>query len=511
LVLSALSLVGGHFFNRRWDRAVLFFVVLSLLGFGAWALMMTGMLGATDWANADNTSNVMSRYAAAYSIGLAILWIASLGVTYRDASRPNDGLLHRWSKIGVVAAVGLSLLCTWTLTAQALSYSQTVLWTSDQPTGPATESVSRSSLRNSDPYNFQNYLRFGRGPGSSGEPTKPPAGDGYLRGRFVYAGKPVEGITLKLALNDKHETDVITTDVDGVFTVRVPPGEWRVNRVMTQSWKGKPEQGDFIVVTGREPKLGNGKYDSYFWLNEQPLKVIVENIPTPPQMNFEIRDQVKLVWPPLGREGVPGNASNDVISWEAYPGAHDYQIKIINLKRDGDTTYHHEVTTRRLKGVTQFPLSKLESVENKEGEKEYQVSVWAFARDGTYLSSSEEFRNSVFVLKDKEFVREEERALIPGPLDAKKLETLRANNDRIEAIEVLLKDDLVGEAERLLGKIQGATDLGKKKSITGYLLAKQGKCQEANRLFADALSEAGTNCVPVYYRAKCPKNQTKKD
>jgi hypothetical protein len=506
LLLSALTLVGGHFFNRRWDRAVLFFVVLSLLGYGAWALMMTGMLGSTDWANIENAANMMSRYTAVYSIGLVILWLVSLGVTYRDANRPNDGLLHHWSKAGVVAAIGLSLLCAWTLTSQAFSYSRTALSSSDQPSEQRAEGVSRSTFRNSSPYNFQHFISFGRSTGSSSQPAKPPAGDGYLQGRFVYAGKPAEGITLQLVLNDKYETGVITTDADGVFTVRVPSGEWQVNRVMTQGWKGKPEKGDFLIVTGREPKLGNGKYDSYFWVNEKPIKLIVDNAPTAPQMHFEIRDQVQLTWPPSDQRSVPGNVSDGVISWAAYPEAHEYQVSITNLVREGNTTRYHEVTTRRLKGVTQFPLSKLESVENKEGDKEYQVTVWAFAGDGTFLSSSERFSDNVFVLKNKELVREEERNLVSGPLDAEKLEALRANNHRIEAVEVLLKDDLVDEAERLLGKIRGSADPGRKKSITGFLMAKRGKCQEASRLFAEALSEAGTNCVPEHYWVKCPKN-----
>jgi hypothetical protein len=503
LALSALSLVGGHFFNRRWDRAVLFFVALLILGIATWVLMTVGMNAATKSSDAKAVLETMSSYWAAFGDGVLILWLASLGLSYHDARRPDDTMQYRWSKSGMAAAVGLSLICGVFLFIMAVAFSGT------NPTNLRTtrtfERTSTSSFRHSDLHNFSHFLYFGRGSDPSSQLTKPPAGDGYLRGRFVYAGKPVEGITLQLALNDKYETDVITTDADGVFTVRVPPGEWHVNRVMTQGWKGKPEQGDFLIVTGREPKLGNGKYDSYFWINEQPIKIAVENTPAAPQMNFEIRDQVKLVWPPLDRKSVPGNVSNDVISWTAYPEAHEYQINVSNVKREGNTTSYHEVTTRRLKGITQFPLSKLESVANKEGEKEYQVSVWAFAKDGSFLSSSERFRDSVFVLKDKELVRDEERNLISGPLDAEKLEALRSNNKRIDAIEVLLKDGLLDEAGRLLGKIQGFTDPGKKKAITGYLLAKQGKCKEANRLFTEALSEASTTCVPEYYRAKCPK------
>jgi len=500
LALSALSLVGGHFFNRRWDRALLFFVALLILGIVTWVLMTVGMRGATESTDAKDIFEVMSRYWTAFGSGVLILWLASLGMSYHEARRPNDTMQYRSSKSGIVAAVGLSLICGGFLLIMAVAFSGSIT----RMSGPV-ERTSTSSFRHSGLHNFQHFLSFGRGSDPSSQLPKPPVGDGYLRGRFVYAGKPVEGITLQLALNDKHETDVITTDADGVFTVRVPPGEWHVNRVMTQGWKGKPEKGDFLIVTGHEPKLGNGKYDSHFWINEQPTKIIVENAPTAPQMNFEIRDQVKLIWPPSDHKSVPGNVSNDVISWTAYPEAHEYQINVTNLKRDGNTTYYHEVMTKRLKGITQFPLSKLESVENKDSEKEYQVTVWAFAKDGTFLSSSEKYRDSVFVLKDKELVRDEERNLIPGPLDAEKLEALRSNNKRIEAIEVLLKDSLINEAQRLLGKIQGFTDPGKKKAITGYLLAKQGKCKEANHLFTEALSEASTTCVPEYYRAKCPK------
>jgi predicted negative regulator of RcsB-dependent stress response len=81
----------------------------------------------------------------------------------------------------------------------------------------------------------------------------------------------------------------------------------------------------------------------------------------------------------------------------------------------------------------------------------------------------------------------------------------RVNDRRLEAAEVLLKEDLFDEAEKVLATVNGDVDSNRQSAISGYLLAKRGRCEEANQLFAKVECETGDTCVPDSYRAACAK------
>lgn len=261
-----------------------------------------------------------------------------------------------------------------------------------------------------------------------------------------------------------------------------------------------------MVVTGTEPKLAGGEYDENYWINREGMKVAVSDQVSDPQLHFTIRKRIAITWPKADPKPIPTTLAEGSIAWDPYPGAETYLMRISDVRRESDTSTAYYPVTKRLTGSTRFPLAKLAAAPGDK-EEEYEVKVTAFAKDGTLLSkSSEHFEGNTFVLTDKQqLATDAERKFVRGGLSANELQEIRANNRRIDAIEVLLKDGMVNEAERLLRKVDGAVDPGKKMAISGYVMAKRRRCAEANKLFTRALSEGGRPCVPDYYRAGCPE------
>src|SRR5581483_4230672 len=157
-----------------------------------------------------------------------------------------------------------------------------------------------TALSSSDQRDFSQYLYLGGYPGVDRDRPRPPAGSGFLRGRFLYDDKPAVGVTFSLTLNGRYETEKLTTDMRGEFVLRLPIGQWSVNRVATYQWPDRPQDGSFIITTGAEPKLENGQYDKHYRLRSEGIKVAVMNSAEAPQLTVTIRKRVVIAWPPAG-------------------------------------------------------------------------------------------------------------------------------------------------------------------------------------------------------------------
>lgn len=475
---------------------------LALLAFwiiGIYASMTFRLSDVAEMTDADQMLNMMSRHWTIGAVGTVVLWGLSLFTALLDTRRSTATFVDRWTISGLVGAVGFSLLAT---AALFVEFSLFGAFGGVEVDGDETPvNTARRA-----PANFYRYVQLGHYQGAK-EPTPAPTGDSYLTGRFEFEGKPADGVQLSLVLNGKYETAKVTTDADGEFHVRLPRGEWYVSRVITHEWQeSPPADGDFVLVTGHEPKLVEGRYDDNYWLQSKGIPVQVGDRPPQPQLRFTIRNGVALRWPDADAQGTETTVDDGVIVWDPYAGANTYLVRIVEIEREGRTTSYHEVATRPVVGATNFPLKQLQVLPSADAKKEYEVSVVAFDEAGNLLSQSERFGGGSFVLSDgKQLVREPER--MPGSehFDPKELQQVHDNNRRIEAAAVLLKDGLDKDAERLLGKIQGKVDPGKQAAVTGYLMAVRGRCAEANRLFAQAQAAAGAGCVPDYYRAGCKK------
>ncbi len=347
-------------------------------------------------------------------------------------------------------------------------------------------------------------------PQSDSDLSGPPEGDGLLKGRFLFDGKPAKGISLNLTLNGKYETASVTTDEHGEFVFRVPSGTWYINRLVTRGWEAKPDGGPFMIVTGREPKLEDEESGPGPWRRGKGFKIEVDGErAAEPAVVFIVRPKVKVTWPGAEDEALPASAEDDEIRWKAYSEATDYRLSITAVTREGSVTSYREVTSKRLRSATQLALNTLDTMPGDGQETEYQVTVRAFSKDGTFLSESEryykghyfKFNGDLMLVMD----RDRDRELLGDELTPEAVARLRQDEERLEAAVVLIKDGLLEEAERVLAEIEGQASAGRKKAVTGYLAAQRGQCDRARKLLNDALADAGTNCVPDDYWGACAR------
>lgn len=506
LVMGALTLVGGHFVNRRWDRALLMFVLLILLGAGAYVAFTSAIMGAESGPGTVRiTGDLVSKYTRLYAAGLFALWLVSLAVTAWDAWRPGDWPT-RWSASAILGAIGLSAVCGFVLLSAASIWGVSLLYSTLPSSGPVAGADRDTSIWHEPSGSFRHYVYYGSLKGSPDALPTVPEGDGYLQGRFEINGEPVPGIELYAVLDETYKTRLATTDARGVFTFRVPPGDYSLSMVATETWRDQPAGGPYLIATGKEPVLpDHGTYSSRSHASRGGLKVSALEAPGEPAFTLSIRPQMKVLWPPKDAADQPVDAATATIQWEPHPGAQQYNVTISHVTRTGSGSRSWSgVVSKVVRGESSLPLSSLQTIP-ADNDMEYLVEVAAFDADGNYLSESAGWADeSSFVLAGRmQLIPDEHRTLLPGAT-ASDYEKIAENHRRITAIEVLAKDGLLDEAEALLGKLDGPMDPGRKSAVTGYLLALRGRCEEARALWSKAESAGGKACVPMPYREVCP-------
>lgn len=136
------------------------------------------------------------------------------------------------------------------------------------------------------------------------------AGPGKLVGRITESGKPVLGLRLRLALNGKVFSQWATSGNDGRYEISVPYGKYRIDGYSLDSAsanaalpgkldnpKNVHDSGVFTVAEGR-----NGK-----------------------ALDLDFVEPVKKVAP----QGEVSAAQPLIVSWEAYPGASEYRLQLV--------------------------------------------------------------------------------------------------------------------------------------------------------------------------------------
>lgn len=491
VLLTAFTGVGGHFLNQRWDRALLFiglFGFLMLLGFAVPFLSFYLNLPGT-WALAALVVSIL---------GTGILWLVSLAVTWRESSLKRLAPPLHWTFSAQLGATLASLLVTGMLTYAVIQSSLSLFAAkSFLSSGFALDTDGPLSQRSGK--NFWQYLALGGLSDSPDGLPAPPPGSGMLAGKFVYDGKPAAGVTLTLSLNGKYRATKLITDAQGLFTLKLAPGEWHINHVQTESWDERPDEGEFILLSGAEGRLHDNEYDRHPFLRGDGLKVTVSETPPVEPPTFTIRRRVALLWPGKEDKRVEATHKTGMIRWQAYPQATDYVVRIARVERQVRGASYIQAVTRRVSARTELALSDLRAVPGTASGQEYQVTVAAFASDGSFLSESEShWESQSFTLVDVKMLADDSLASASLAADLGEAEQ---NRKRLDAVQVLIEEGLLAEAEKALTKVRGATTPGTKEALTGYLRARQGRCAEATKLFDQAVATAGKTCVPKSWRA----------
>ncbi len=196
------------------------------------------------------------------------------------------------------------------------------------------------------------------------------------------------------------------------------------------------------------------------------------------------------------------------------------------MERYTNGARYYPTLSKRIANATELPLSTLPAVEAAGDRKEYLVTVYAFDREGNFLSESEpSMDSSTFKLPAGLALRE--RGALPRPdrpqandepggpkitIPAKTFERLVKETQRLQNDETLLyfntAEKLIAGgdttlARALLAKVKKAGAPGRKEALLGYAFAVEGKCTEAKEQFAAAIAHGGRECVIDRYRARC--------
>ena len=490
VLLTAFTGVGGHFLNQRWDRALLFIALFGFLMFLGFAVpLLSFYLNLTGvWVFATFIASVL---------GTGLLWLVSLAVTWRESSLQRLAPPLRWTFPARLGATLVSLLVTAML-AYAVMQSSLSLFAAKSFLGAgfATAADDHRSLRGGK--GFWQYLALGGLTDSSDALPAPPAGSGILAGKFVYEGKPAAGVTLTLSLNGKYRATGLITDAQGQFTLKLAPGEWHINHVQTDSWDERPDEGEFILLGGTEGRLKGNDYDRHASFRSAGLKVLVGEAPHTEPPTFTIRRRVALQWPGKDDKRVEATHKTGIIRWQAYPQATDYVVRIARVERRDRGASYFQMVARRVSAKTELTLADLRAVPGNASGHEYQVTVAAFATDGSFLSETESATDGQsFTLTDVQMLADDGLASVSSASD---LGEAIQNRKRLDAVQLLIEEGLLAEAEKTLAKVRGATTPGTKEALSGYLRARQGRCAEATKSFDQAVAVAGKTCVPESWR-----------
>jgi len=329
-----------------------------------------------------------------------------------------------------------------------------------------------------------------------------PEGDARLKVRFSYDQKPAVGVGFSLALNGKFATPMMTTDADGEAVIPLPFGQWNLNRMECRTWNAKPN-GDFLLVSGDEAKLGRTSLNElFFTFGDAGKSISLSKDKDPIQtVEIQIRDRMKVVWPSPNENKQNATVANSAIQWEPYPKAASYVVQINRVTHESarSTTYS-PIFHKQIDGGNSLALAQLPNAESDAPSKEYAVEIRAYGRNGSFLSETEH-SFSTFILTDNRVLVEYDPSE-GATFDANNVESRFKVQKALEAAAFLIGKEMFPEARKLLEQTDASALPGQVALINGYLDAAQGRCEEAEKHFRDA-TDLGETCIPESYRAGC--------
>lgn len=265
-----------------------------------------------------------------------------------------------------------------------------------------------------------------------------PEGKGYLTGKFLYNNKPAPGITFKMILNNIYRTDLIRTDNQGSFAIKLPPGKWFITLIQCRSWMNKPK-GRYILLSGDEKikeKVSWGDLYSCFYGTGKEV-LVTEEKPEKEQIILTINPRIKIKWPEMEISKQKATIANSKISWEPFPNAKIYGITIYRVSIEGGFPNYWPIIYTRISGTDSLPISKLPYIQDPVIQEEYAVAIEAYDDSGQLLSESDLFPGT-FILTDSNVLVEKG----PFALDYNQanIQQLYLDTKIINTIEILIKE-----------------------------------------------------------------------
>lgn len=482
VLLSALTLFGGHVFNRRPDRVLQIFGLLAVLG------IVYSALPSLVFRNAETfRMNDAFNITALVLIGIALF---SAALTWKDAKSPTPAALSLGSRLagGVVSLFGFILLAVATLMLVSTIGMQTRM---------ASESLPEPVYAVAT---LGGHVRYD-------ELKRAPKGPHPLRGRIVMAGKPVASAEVELQLNGAFNTDTLVTNKQGEFEIFLPAGPWTLNQVSVTMWHGAPKGAKLLLYSGHEPVRDSGYY-SRVTPEESPVRIDLPMRADIELPTFELRPSIVMTWPVAAEtdiskpsEAPMANVATDSIRWSPVPDAAEYEIQVRSVERKQGTMRTQTILMRRQSGAD-LPLASLPQQSSDSAEpSEYTVLVYAFDANGKVLSrTAEALDDHAFRLAGETRLAEEE--IYRSASSAEDSQYLQ-DMERLSLVHSLLEYQQIDAARAILKGVSDNVPAGHKAAAQGGIEAMTGNCAAAIPLLDRAEKEGGLGCAPEKYRAMC--------
>lgn len=375
--LSLVTVVGGHFYNRRPYKGVLFLVIMVMF---PWVLPS---LTSTLWETSGTDPWMIIRVSALVSlIFYALLTLCSVIVTIHDADKRgiSESSTLRITSIVLGSLMGMVYL-GW------IGFQQAAVMTTSELQG-----FSKSS---DDTTGFQSYPRgkenrqfcLSQGCFGTAASGSIPAGDAYIQGEVRVEGEPLQDAKLELLTRDGQVSESATTDENGEFRFSLPAGSYDFIQVNVNA--EFPDGGwRYSGATGRETRLEKvPEISGHSYLPDQPLRVDVEPGDVEP-LNVYFRKSPELRQPRFAGKG-DVSPSDMTLEWTPVDGAETYGVVISRIKQKGDGVTSHYPVQRLTSETTSVSL---ESVVVPAGPDEevpgYSISILAFDAERRFIAEN---------------------------------------------------------------------------------------------------------------------------
>jgi len=494
VLLSAVTLFGGHVLNRRPDRILQIFGLLVTVGIG-YAMLSSAVFSGSEF---DKLTNLFAVALSAV-IGIALL---SAALTWKDAKSPAAPALSASSRIAgaVVSLLGLFVTGFATMFIYSTIGPRTgnSLFFESASDSIRSGSAATASLGGEIRYN---------------ELKRAPVGPHPLRGRIVMAGKPVGGIDVELTLNGTFRSERLVTNKQGEFEISLPAGPWTLNEVSVVSWHDATEDPPkLLLMSEYEPPRDSGYYMRSHPA-ESPVRIELPMRADVKLPTFELHPSITVQWPagldfdPSKPSAAPiADVAKDAIRWSSVPGAAEYEIQLHSVEREQNSMRTQSLVSRRQSG-TELPLAQLTQQPRDSTEpSEYSVRIYAFDGNGKLLSMSHAgIEDHAFRLAGETRLAEDMLHRTDAASDDQ-AEYLQ-NAERLSLISGLLEYNQLDAARAILKEVTDDAPPGRKVAMQGAIEAMSGNCAAAIPLLDQAEKEGGLGCAPSKYRSMCPSSR----
>ena len=185
-------------------------------------------------------------------------------------------------------------------------------------------------------------------------------GRGKIVGEATSDGQPVQGLRVRLGLNEGVMTQWVESDAQGKYEIPVPVGDYRVDAFEIDRPTANEKLAGKIQRPGRRI-LG------------QTLSVSAESVGSGP--SFEFVDPVEK----LGPKGTVSGSDDTVIQWRPFPAATEYEVQLYKISAPGDYSSVERLFSLRERPRVSEPKVRLSELGvSLEPEMSYRYSVSAY-------------------------------------------------------------------------------------------------------------------------------------